>query len=225
MSELKSDDFLLVNREGVDYKITLESLAEYLQVEIPEPDPIYSTKLTTKSSCEGDCKAGEYARGTLAGWTTEITTASTEPPKFYFRVHKNCQPGMVVMQDFVPASSWIEYDGTAQSMGEVCTIGNDWKAFYIEDAAVCGDETQQLKSGDWMNVCWPAILTPGEVTETVIGNFTEDNVKLSQWTTDNPHEEGWIRWSWSCNGNRMGDEEEIQNGAAPSSIRPIPFPC
>lgn len=37
MSELKNDDFLLVNRGGVDYKITLDDLAEFLGVEIPEP--------------------------------------------------------------------------------------------------------------------------------------------------------------------------------------------
>lgn len=36
MSELKSDDLLLVNRAGVDYKITMQDLADYLQVE-PAP--------------------------------------------------------------------------------------------------------------------------------------------------------------------------------------------
>ena len=39
MSELKSDDFLLLNREGVDYKITIADLAEYLQVDPVEPEP------------------------------------------------------------------------------------------------------------------------------------------------------------------------------------------
>ena len=38
MSELKNDDLLLVNRGGVDYKITMQDLADYLQVEpVPEP--------------------------------------------------------------------------------------------------------------------------------------------------------------------------------------------
>ena len=223
MSELKNDDLLLVNRGGVDYKITMQDLAEYLQVEpIPEPEPVpeYSTTLTTKSSCEANCKAGEYARGKLAGWTTEITTASTEPPKFYFRVMKNCQTSgkNIDMNQFVAASAWIEYDGTVQSMGEVSMIGDNWVAFYIEDKAVCGDEVQQLRSGNYQHICWPAILTPGEVTETVIGKFTADNVKLSEWNTDHPYEEGWIRWSFKCNGRIMNDEEQYVNGQAPSAM-------
>ena len=38
MSKLKLDDSLVLNREGVDYKITIDDLVEYLQVE-PEPEP------------------------------------------------------------------------------------------------------------------------------------------------------------------------------------------
>ena len=221
---IKSDDLLLVNRGGTDYKVPASELTylkacEHEELEEEEEKlPIYSTTLTTPSKCELNCKAGETARGTLAGWTTELTTASTEPPKFYFRVMKNCQPGNNSWTDYVPASEWMEYDGTVQSMGEVSKVEADWKAFYIEDKAVCGDEVQQLRSNWHADVCWPAILTAGEITEVEIGKFTADNVKLSQYTTDNPHKSGWSRWSWWCNEQRMCDETELTNGLVPSQM-------
>ena len=216
---IQDTDLLLVNRGGVDYKITMSDLAEYLQVEpVPEPELGYSTTLTTKSVAKKNCQKGDWAGGTTAGWTTELTTASTEPPQFFYRIMKNCQPGNNSFDDYEPASDWIEYDGEVQTIGNVVKVKADWKCFYIEDKAVCGEEVQQLRSNWHEYICWPVVMFPGDVWETEIGKFDEYNVKLTQWDDDNPFETGWIRWSFKCNGRPVNDEEPIENGQPPTAM-------
>lgn len=218
MSELKSGDFLLVNRGGVDYKITLQKLADYLQVAPrPDPDPLYHIKLNSLSVGQDYLKLDDWVAGTTAGWKITITRGSTEHPQFFYRVMKNCTNHLEGenWDAYEPACDWVEYNGEVQDIEELVKVEADWISFYIEDKAICGDEVQQFK-GRHKYICWPRLAIPGRITETRIGEFNEDNVKLTRWLTDHPTEPGLMKWNFRYKGAVFSDEWEYVNGDVPT---------
>jgi surface protein len=111
MSELKSDDFLLLNREGVDYKITIADLAEYLQ---EEPDSaVYEVRVKTEPTVDKTrTEINTVAKASLTEYELiEVVTRGVEPPKYFYRWE-------VCDNDYVmrPATDWKEYDGTQQDV-------------------------------------------------------------------------------------------------------------